>query len=186
MKLLMIIILFSIFNNLFAGAYHVSINNTNLISDASPSVKCFGNLLISENSELFVNSSATISLAGSWINNGDFISGNSIVRFFGNNETEYIQGNTVTTFSNLVVEKDDEDKTLSPLIDVFVQNDMNIIKGTLFVEDINVEIWNNLNIYNGGILENKSDLPFLIKIFGRVYNNSELNNDGWLEIGVEE
>ncbi len=142
--------------------------------------------MINDDSKMIENTSGTLSLAGSWINDGDFSANMGTVRFFGDSEITNISGNTVTTFSNLVIDKSDDEKILSPLVDVYVDNDLNIFKGTLFVEDINIEVSNDMNIYFGGILENKSDLPYLIKVFGRVYNDSELNNDGWLEIGVEE
>jgi hypothetical protein len=123
--------------NAFAEGYHILLNNTNLICDQSLSVKIHGNIFINDNSKLIENNAGTISLSGSWINDGEFVSGNSTVRFFGDEAISNIEGNTITTFSYLEIDKSDEEFTLTPLVDVYVNNDLNIIKGTLFVEGVN-------------------------------------------------
>jgi len=186
MKYLLVICMMGLSVIAFAEEYHILINNTNLICDQYTSMKNHGDISINGNSKLIVNTACTISLTSSWKNDGEYIDNNSTVRFFGDQTISNIEGNITTTFSYLEIDKSNEEFSLVPLVDVYVNNDLNIIEGTLFVEDVVIEVQNDLNIFYGGILENKSDLPYLIKVFGSVYNNSELNNDGWLEIGVEE
>ena len=183
--LVLIIFLLFGYSISFGQVYSLRIDDVNMITSNSAVLFVGKNISIENNSALIVNNSGTVTLKKNWYNNGEFRSGNGCVIFIGS-ELSTISGNTIPTFSYLNLSKDTEDTQLISDVDFNVINDLNIYSGTLEIDDISILIGNDLNIFYGGILENKSDLPDLIKVLGTVYNNSELNNDGWLEIGGEE
>lgn len=156
-----------------------------VLTDDSPQITLGGNLMIDENSEFKVNNAGTISLGKDWINNGNFLPGIGNVIFVGDSQSKILSNNT-STFSYLSINKNNSDIKVIPESNLNILNDLDIHTGKFEVENISVEVNNDLNIFYGGILENKSDLPYLIKVSGNVYNDSELNNNGWLEIGDEE
>ena len=182
---LFLILIFFVSKPCLAQDYSIILEDIKIITDDSPQTSITGSVLIDENSGIKVNSAGTISLGNDWINHGNFLPGSGYVIFKGETHST-IQSNNTATFSYLIIDKNESDTKVLPENNLLMLNDLDIHSGIFEVEDITVEINNDLNIYYGGILENKSDLPYLIKVSGNVYNDSELNNNGWLEIGEEE
>ena len=123
------------------------LHSINVVSSNSSAITVYGDIIIDDNSSIIENNAGTISLSGDWVNNGSFTASSGYVKFFGDNELNTIEGNTSTTFSYLILNKNQKEYKLTLEINSFVTNDLIIRKGTLEVEDVTLEVSNNLNIF---------------------------------------
>ncbi len=108
-----------------------------------------GTLLMENSSTFHYQPNTTLWVGGDWTNNGVYGTNSHTVTFFGD-EIQYINGSTSSTFWSLILNKTANDGILA--IDTYIQKQLNLIKGSLELNNNDLYLVENANVLANGNL----------------------------------